>query len=158
MRESAKGGHGSAPTKCNESDHSTFRGKDYGIIPVAAGTEFLTSSLGVTMRRKLFAYFAAFSLLLCAATALLQVRGYTFLGDSLGVWHFGVTGVLWPHFYDWTMRWTFIPLFAITIVTLLPPIFATRTLSELANERRLFRGLTADTSAVCPECGRKLGK
>ena len=113
------------------------------------------------MPHKLFAPFAAFSLVLCGITTVLQLRGYFFLGDSLGIWRFEPTGIISPDGSDRAMPWTFTPLFAITILSLLPPIFATRTLAEFAKERRLRRGscatgtcsLPANTTGLCPECG-----
>jgi hypothetical protein len=114
------------------------------------------------MRRRVFLLAAALSLLVCITTRVLAFRGYFFLGQfidtSMGN---GIRDIDAPEPWYWTTWWTNQPVLIVTILTLLPPIFAIRAVHEEIKLYRIRRDfcpncvydLTGNTSGVCPECG-----
>jgi hypothetical protein len=115
--------------------------------------------------RRIFILASALSLLACLASVLLTFRGYIFLGQfidpSIGS---GLRPVDAPEPSYWTTWWMNQPLLMVTVLTLLPPIFATRALREEIRLRRIHRklcpncvyDLTGNTSGTCPECGSRI--
>jgi hypothetical protein len=106
--------------------------------------------------------FAGVSLLLCVTSGVLAFRGYFFLGQfvdpSMGN---GIRDIDAPEPWFMTTWWADIPTLVVTILTVLPPIFATRAIQEGIRLHRIRRNvcsrclynLTGNTSGVCPECG-----
>ena len=123
--------------------------------------------LRVTFRpmRRIFILTSALSLLACLASIVLTFRGYVFLGQfidpSMGN---GIRNIDAPEPSYWTIWWTNQPLPVVAILTLLPPIFATRAIHEEIKLRRTRRNLcpncvydlTGNTSGTCPECGSRI--
>jgi hypothetical protein len=117
-----------------------------------------------TVNPRLFSLFALLSLMVCATTLLLQFQGDTCLGDAAHSLHLPL---IHPYALDdFNQALSAIPLYTVTVLTVLPLIFATRHLADLIKLHRTRYGLcpecaydlTANTTGICPECGTPIAR
>src|SRR6476660_6135095 len=92
------------------------------------------------LMRRILILASAISLLACVGSVVLTFRGYVFLGQfvdpAMGP---GTQNVDTPEAPFWTVWWTNQPLLIVTILTLVPPVFATRAIREEIRLGRLRR-------------------